>query len=627
MSGIRRFVSARPRAAVFCAAVLCCGQSLVTLAARAADPVAEEVSEEIVVTATRVETPASQVGSSVTVLSGDDLRERGFSAVADALRSAPGLDLSRSGGPGQTTSVFLRGGSSSQTLVLLDGIRLNGTTTGAYDFADLTLDEVERIEIVRGPQSPLYGSEAVAGVIQIFTRRGEPGFKASALGETGEDDHHRLRFSLGGAGADGRLSGRFSAADEALNAVSAADPRGGNRELDRHENLTISGNLGFAPNASHRFDLDLRYFDANAEIDGFLFPVGPADSRTAELAREARIAGLSYHGQAGSRLSLEGRFGFTGDELEGKDTADPFGNYLVDSRSRELGVMATYDAGRHRLTAGASREQRRGGTENAFAAEVDLDGFYLQDLMRLGERVSLTLGLRRDDHSTFGSEETGRAALAVEAGRGVRFHASWGQGFKAPTLNDLYYPFFSNPGLEPERSESFDAGLELTFGEGWLADLTYFDSDFEDLIAYDFVSSRPENIAFASSRGIESQLRWRPDGGRLLAGISYTWNETEDAALGTPLARRPEHRATADIAWRPAGAWRVAAHVVSVAERIDSDGSDLEDYTRLDLSAAYRLGRFEPSLRVLNATGDDTSEIGGYGVQGRTAILAVAVDL
>ena len=628
MYGIRRFVSAWPKAAVLCAAAFCLAPGPVLVAAAAVDPGqdAAEISEEIVVTATRTETKLSQVGSSVTVLEGDDLAERGFSTVADALRSAPGLDLARSGGPGQTTSVFLRGGSSSQTLVLLDGVRLNGTTTGAYDFADLTLDEVERIEIVRGPQSPLYGSEAVAGVIQIFTRRAQPGFQASALGEVGEDDHHRLRLSLGGATGDGKLSGRFSAADESLTAVSAADPRNGNSELDHHDNLTVSGNLGFAPNESHRFDLDLRYFDADAEIDGFLFPVGPADSLTAQLAREAKIAGLSYHGQSGRDLSLEARFGFTDDDLEGKDAADPFGNYVITSRSQELGLMAAYQAGSHRLTAGASREERRGGTAGSFDADVDIDGIYLQDLMTLGERFSLTLGVRRDDHSSFGAEETGRAALAVEVGKGGKLHASWGQGFKAPTLNDLYYPFFGNPGLQPERSESFDAGIELAFGGAWLADVTYFDSDFEDLIAYDFLTSRPENIAAATSRGIESQLRWRPAGGRVQAGISYTWNETEDEALGTPLARRPERRATADLSFRPADAWRFAAHVVAVEERIDSDGSALEDYTRVDLSVAYDAGRFAPSLRLLNATDDDTSEIGGYGAQGRTAILAVEVD-
>lgn len=626
MFGIRRFVPARPEAAAICAAV-CLLPSLAVFAAEAAeapsDPAA--VEDKIVVTATRVETPLSQVGSSVTVLAGDDLRERGFSSVSDALRSAPGLDLARSGGPGQTTSVFLRGGSSSQTLVLLDGVRLNGTTTGAYDFADLSLDEVERIEIVRGPQSPLYGSEAAAGVIQIFTRRGEPGFEAAALGEIGEDDHHRLRASLGGGSDDGRWSGRLSAADERLNAVSAADPRNGNSELDRHDNLTLTGNLGFAPNESHRFDLDVRYFDAEVAIDGYAFPAGPVDSLTAELAREAKVAGFSYLGQAGSQLSLEARFGYTDDDLEGKDAADPFGNYVIESRSQELGFQATYDAGNHRLTAGASREERRGGTENTFDADVDIDGIYLQDLIRLGERVSLTLGVRRDDHSTFGAEETGRAALAVEAWSAGRLHASWGQGFKAPTLNDLYYPFFSNPDLQPERSESFDFGIEHSFG-AFLADLTYFDSDFEDLIAYDFVSARPENIAAATSRGVESQLRWRPEGGRVQAGVTYTWNETEDEALGTPLARRPKRRATADVSWRPADAWRVAVHALSVADRIDSDGSELEDYTRFDVSAAYRAGRFEPSLRVLNVGDDDTSEIGGYGAQGRTAILAVAVD-
>lgn len=634
MFGIRRFLSARPAvarpAAAACVAACWClawsaSSVLAQEVASADDREKTTVKDEIVVTATRSETPLSQVGSSITVLEGYQLEQRGFRGVADALRSAPGLDLSRSGGPGQTTSVFVRGGSSSQTLVLLDGVRLNSATTGAYDFADLSLDEVERIEIVRGPQSPLYGSEAAAGVIQIITRKDGSGFSGSALGEIGEDEHNRLRFSASGGDGDG-LSGRISLATGRVEAVSAADPRRGNSELDRHENRTATGSLGWAANDSHRLDLDLRYFDGESEIDGFAFPAGPVDDLDAKLSREAKVASLSYFGQPRPELELEARFGFAEDELQADDPTDPFGSYLITSEDRELGLRFGYTAGSHRLSAGASREEREGGTASAFGAEVEIDGVYLQDQIAIGERVSLTLGVRRDDHSAFGAEETGRAALALQAWEGGRIHASWGQGFKAPTLNDLYYPFFSNPDLLPERSEAFDLGIEHIFGEGeWSAGLTYFDADFEDLIAFDFVTFLPQNIAAATSRGVEAELHWRSDGDRVRADASYTWNETEDESTGLQLARRPEGRVTAGVAFRPADNWRLAAHAVAVRDRIDSDGTALEDYDRFDLSASFTFGRFEPGLRVLNVTDDDTSEIGGYGAQGRTTILSLDV--
>jgi len=631
MFGIRRLVSAGPLAAAWCAVWLGLVPSTVLAAGLPGllpEPATEEttVREEIVVTATRVETPSSQVGSSVTVLEGEDLRERGFSSVADALRSTPGLEVSRSGGPGQITGVFLRGGSTSQTLVLLDGVRLNSATTGAFDFADLTLDEVERIEIVRGPQSPLYGSEAAAGVIQIFTRRGEPGQHYSALGEIGEAEHHRLRLAAGAVSAERGWRARLSLADEAIEATSAADARRSNNELDRHTNRTIAGSFGFAPSERQHFGLDVRYFDGDAEIDGYAFSAGPVDDLDAALERQATIVGLSYQAQPRRDLSVEARFGYSGDDLAATDPTDPFGSYTINSRERELGVQLTFDRGSHRLTLGGSREERRGGTELAFDAEVDINGAFVQDLIQLGERASLTLGLRRDEHSSFGGKSTGRAALAWQLSEGGRLHASWGQGFKAPTLNDLYYPFFSNPDLLPERSEAFDVGFEQRFGgDRWQADLTYFDSDFEDLIAFDFVTFLPQNIARASSRGVESQLRFRAEDGRLQAGVSYTFNETEDQNFGTQLARRPEHRATADISYRPNKAWRVAAHAVAVQDRIDSDGSALEDYTRFDLSFSSTWGRFEPAFRVLNVTDDDTSEVGGFGSQGRTAILSVAL--
>jgi vitamin B12 transporter len=631
MFGISRFLPARPAvarpaAAIFAAA--CCSLALSASSATATDERDDDtaVREEIMVTATRSETPLSQVGSSVTVLEGHDLELRGFSSVSDALRSAPGLDLSRSGGPGQTTSVFVRGGSSSQTLVLLDGVRLNSATTGAYDFADLSLDEVERIEIVRGPQSPLYGSEAAAGVIQIITRKDGSGFSGSALGEIGEDEHNRLRLSASGGDGDG-LSGRISLATGSIEAVSAADPRRGNSELDRHENRTASGSLGWAASDSHRLDLDLRYFEGESEIDGFAFPAGPVDDLDARLSRTSKVAGLSYFGQPRPELEIEARLGFADDDLEAEDPTDPFGSYVIDSEDRELGLRVGYTAGSHRLSAGASREEREGGTALTFGAEIEIDGIYLQDQVALGEKASLTLGVRRDDHSAFGSEETGRAALAVQAWQGGRIHASWGQGFKAPTLNDLYYPFFSNPDLKPERSEAFDLGVEHSFGEGeWIAGVTYFDAEFEDLIAFDFVTFLPQNIAAATSRGVEAELRWRGDGDRVQAGGTYTWNETEDESTGLQLARRPEGRATLDVSFRPADNWRVAAHAVAVRDRIDSDGTLLEDYDRFDLSASFRFGRFEPGLRVLNVTDDETSEIGGYGAQGRTAILSLDVS-
>lgn len=626
MHGIRRLLSVYPAGLAFWATGLCLIPATSVLASGPDDDT-PHVKEEIVVTATRGETKASQVGSTVTVLEGEDLRERGFSNVAEALRSSPGLEIARSGGPGQITSVFLRGGSSSQTLVLLDGIRLNSSTTGAFDFGDLSLDEVERIEIVRGPQSPLYGSEAAAGVIQILTRRGEPGLELSGLGEIGEDEHHRLRLSGGGGSDSGSYSGRFSLADESIEAVSAADARRGNTEPDRHDNSTFSGSLSLALNARQNLDFDLRYFDGDAEIDGFAFPAGPVDDLDAALERQALIAGLVHLAQWGTSFTSEARLAISDDDLEAVDPTDPFGSYGISSRTRELGAQAIYDGGRHRFTVGASREERQGGTELTFEADVTLDGIYLQDMITLGDKATLTLGVRRDDHSSFGSEETGRFALALELWQEGRLHASWGQGFKAPTLNDLFYPFFGNPDLLPERSEAFDFGLEQSFAKGRVVfDVTYFEADFEDLIAFDFVTFLPQNIADASSRGVESQLRWRSQDGALQAGVTYTWNETEDGSLGTPLARRPKGRATADVSWRKE-AWRLGAHVVAVRDRIDSDGSVLEDYDRFDVSVAYSFGRVEPSLRLLNVTDDDTSEIGGYGTQGRTAILAVNLNI
>jgi vitamin B12 transporter len=589
-----------------------------------AEPAA--VEEEIVVTAHRAETPADQVGSTVTVLHAEDLETLAASDVGEALRLVPGVEISRTGGLGQVTSAFVRGGSSSQTLVLLDGVRLNSATSGAYDFADLTLDDVERIEIVRGPQSTLYGSEAVAGVIQIFTRPGRPGFHGSAAAEAGEGSYQRLRAGIDGG--DERLDWRLSAADDAIDATSAADERRGNREADAHDNTTFTGRLGWRLGATEkapRLDVDVRRLDGMTELDGFAFPQGPVDDLDATIERRATYGRAALNASFGSRWRQSFEVGVADDDLAGKDPTDPFNVFAIDSRNLTFGTQGDLDLDVHRLSFGVAREERRGGSAGAFDEEVEVDAAYLQDLWSLGERVHLTVGARRDDHSAFGGETTWRAALAWQAGAEGRLHASAGTGFKAPTLNDLYYPFFGNPNLQPERSEAFDIGFSQAWQGGrWLLDVTFFDSDFEDLIAYDFVTSLPQNIASASSRGVEASLRWRAEDGRWTADLAHTWNETEDASTGQQLARRPESRSVLRVAWRPDADWTLGAVAMAIADRIDSDGAALEDYQRIDLAATWQAHpRLTPSLRVLNLLDDDSSEVGGYGAQGRVAIAGL----
>ncbi|MEM9556861.1 MAG: TonB-dependent receptor [Acidobacteriota bacterium] len=597
------------------------------------------VRDEIVVSANFAPTERADVGSTVTVLGRDDIERHRWPTVADALRTVPGVSLARSGGPGQVTSVFVRGGSSSQALVLIDGLRINSATTGAVDFADLLTDGVERIEVLRGPQSTLYGSEAASGVISILTggQARSPGTRVTGLVEAGEDEHLRARFGV--AGASSRVDGELSASLLDTDEVSAADVRRGNTETDRHENRTVSARLGGwlgEPSDSSRLDVTVRHVDGDVEVDGFSFFDGPVDDLDATNAREALFTGVQTSIPVTRRWSQSLRVGWADDTLTGADPTNPFNSFEVESRRLEIESRAELALGTdHVASLGASFERREGAFVGSFEQEVDLVAVYAQDRWALSDGATLSLGVRRDDHEQFGGETTWRLAAAWRPGGegrgGGRWHGSWGTGFKAPTFNDLYFPGFGNPELAPETTEAFDLGYEHSLaGERLLLDVTYFDIDFEDLIAFDFTTFLPENIAAARSRGVEASASWR--GAALDLRAAYTWNDTEDEATGEQLARRPEHRVMFDVGLRVGDRLRLAAAAWADRDRIDSDGSELEDLERLDLTAQWvSSGRgqgfeLEPYLRVLNVFDDEASEIGGFGSRGRTAMLGLSAS-
>ncbi|MEE8526691.1 MAG: TonB-dependent receptor plug domain-containing protein, partial [Thermoanaerobaculia bacterium] len=290
--------------------------------------------DTIVVSANRVETEIRNVGSSVTVIDAEEIELRAKTSVAELLRSVPGVEVVRGGGPGQVTSVFIRGGNSSHTLVLIDGVRVNGPSTGAFDFANLSTDNVERIEIVRGPQSTLYGSEAMAGVISITSKRGREGLHFSGLAEAGELDHRRWSLTVDGGGD--RFDYSVAVSDESTAGVSAARERAGNTENDAYELTSVSAALGFALGDDGRADLTLRTFDGRVGNDGFDFSAGPIDDLDRLQDREGLAASLRVQKRLGRRWNQIFLVGFNDDDLSGSDPSDLFSNFTVDSRSFEL---------------------------------------------------------------------------------------------------------------------------------------------------------------------------------------------------------------------------------------------------------------------------------------------------
>ncbi len=614
------------------------------------------VEQQIVVTATNTAAPLSQVGSSVTVLTGDSLSRDGISSVAEALRRVAGVNLVQSGGAGSVTSLFMRGGESKYTKVMIDGIVLN-EPGGSYNFANLSTTDVDRIEIVRGPQSALFGSDAVAGVIQIFTRRGS---------SEGLSPQPRFLFE-GGTFASYRYAGGFSGKTDRMDyAASFSRSDTDNDVLNGSFNEeTITGNLGFFPSHGTEVRAVFRSEAGRAGVPGpwaFLPPDPDEYYRHRDLA-----GGLTFTHQATMSWSQKISYTVTDSRQFSEDPFDsgsyvasyqgrtaPFPSYdlvyqtLNQTRRQKLSYQSdlTLSHG-HLVTAGVDYERERGtiGDPNALPLEARRDNYggYLQDQWSFRNRFFATGGVRLDHNSSFGFFASPRVSLALHVHQPApgsflgltKIKANFGLGIKEPTLLESYSqsPYFrGNPNLKPEKSTSFDAGIEQHFGAGrTILDLTYFDSRFRDQIGfattnYQTFEGTFFNIGKTRARGVETIVRQDLGYGFDLGG-AYTFLDSKvlestnafDPAFaqGQELFRRPRHSGYLDLRWKPRR-WTLGATGIFVGSRVDSDFVGLgmtrnPGYGILDLLANYRLSEgISVFALVNNALDKSYMEVLGY---------------
>ncbi|MYB17458.1 MAG: TonB-dependent receptor [Holophagales bacterium] len=575
------------------------------------------IEEEIVVSANRYEVPASEVGSAVTVIDGEEIERRNPVAVLDLLRTVPGTEVTHAGGPGKIATVRVRGGSGAQALVLVDGVRVNSVTGGTVDFAHLLAANIERIEVLRGPQAT-YGSEAMTGVVSITTGRGMKGWRLSGTGETGTHDHRR--FELGLLGAADRWDVSVSATSLRTDGVSHRAIEGGAVEDDPYENQTWSTRLGAAFAGDGRIDLRARSYRGDTAVDGFGF-----EDLNAMAAQDEDTVALTVEKDLSSFWRQTVRLGQTDATLLGTDPDTIWNNYEIRSEIRQIDLQSDITLGTNNvLNLGLGTENRRGASVGTFDEEADLDSWFVQDQWSITDDVHVTAALRGDEHSTFGSETSHRVTVSGgwSDGRG-RLHGSYGTAFRAPNFNELYFPFSGDPNLLPETTEGFDIGLQQRLGDsGVTLDLTWFDIDFDQLIEFDLTSFTFGNVARASSSGAEFTLRYRPDVSTSVE-FSHTYNRTEDEATGNPLARRPKNRTTAVAQLQPTDRFTAAAMVAFVSDRTDSDGAVMDDYTKVDLHLSYILSWLRPFVRIENLLDEDYFEVPGFVTPGRTFVVGL----
>ena len=610
--------------------------------------------DEVVVTATRFEQPVSKIGNSITVLSADDVRDSQKTALSDLLSSTPGVTVTRNGGLGQTTFLRIRGAETDQTVVLFDGVKLNDPSSpgGGYDFANLVTNDFARVEILRGPQSTLWGSQAIGGVVNIITPEPKGPLAGAISAEGGQlgTGMARARLEAGGDHFDWRVSGNYVT----TKGVSAFDKNLGGTESDGFRNVGFNTRARYKLSDAVSADFRSIWSKSRFDFDGYPPPLyNFADTseygRVEELVTYAGLNVAAFDGRWKNRIG----FSYTNTDRH---------DYNPDSRIREE-FNAT---GRNRrfeyqgtlsiapgYQAVLGLESERSNFRTAAPSEFDPDPAPLRASTRLnsvyGElqasplaALALTLGVRHDDHATFGGHTNGRAALAWSLRPDTILRASFGDGFKAPTLYQLFSPY-GNDALRPEEATGWDAGIEQRFAGGKV-DLTatYFSRDTKNMI--DFVScfgaadprcaTQPfgfyDNVQKTSAKGVELSAVAKP-ADHVRISINYTHtdakNDTRDGAnFGRELARRARDTANAGVSyeWPIALTTSVSAQYVSRTFDDAANSVKLSSYTLLDLRAAYAYSSTTSIYARLENALDKTYETtGGYGSMGRTVSAGI----
>ena len=603
---------------------------------------AQDNAEDVIyVTAARVPIPAEDATASITRLDADDLAARGSLFAADILRAVPGLAVSHSGAPGALTQIRARGAEANHVLVLIDGVVANNPFTGEADFAHFAFSDIGAIEVSRGEQSALWGSDAIGGVIRLTTARPQTGTETALGLEAGD---------FGTLSGNGRIASTFERGWVSLSGSAYAsdgiDVSGSGGEEDGYENRTVNFAGGFALNDVMRLEGSARWldydsqFDSDTDYDGLLNDV---DRRTRGTTVFARAALLAEHEAGPVGLDHELAVQLTDDEVRNHADAVRTGRSLGQRLQAHYEITGRWNTGetRHRLTGlvehdqdrlksfagpGAGSNQSRTIEANALAADYGLEH----------GAFNLSLSARRDSHDRFEDATTWRvgAGWHFDAVDG-RVRASFGEGVKNPGIYELfgYFPgsFVGNPGLEPERSEGWEIGWEqsLLAGKATVS-AVYFESELDGEIYTDyasFPSTARNSLARSARSGVELSGNW---------DISADWSAFSSVTLldseenGVAEVRRPERLASLTIDWHPADlAWSGALTVDHTGEQIDTDfGSfqtvTLDAYTLVGGQIRWAASdHFELYVRGENLLDEEYQDVFGYHTPGRGLYLGL----
>ncbi len=613
-------------------------------------------SREVVVSATKTPVPVSQVTSAVEVITAEDMKKQNMKMVIDALRLAQGLAVFSNGGPGTTATVRMRGASDNQTLVLIDGAIMNSGTLGSYDFAHLTVDNIERIEILRGAQSMLWGSDAMGGVINITTKKGEGPLTAGGFVEYGS--FASIREGGTASGKQGPVDYSFSLSRWDMSSFSAVNYRRGAAERDGYHNWQGSGRVGVDLPHDGRLDFNFRWINADVALDN-ISATSPQDVFGSKLRSQQLVFSGSYSQVLtdwwSQKLTLsrsqDGSLFIPGTLQRNVNTGAfsvPFGS-INETRVLSNRIEWQHDIKLTEMlliTTGYQFREQQGENDTGLTNRVlSSNAGFAQAQFNLWDRVMATAGIRQDSYNVFGDATTYRLTggyLHKETDTKVR--TSYSTGFRAPTMNELYFPNFGNPNLGPEKSQSMDVGVDQYFLSKHLKiSGGFFWNRYRNLIVttndpvfcapFSTFGFCPQQLGDASTKGWEAGLSYTYSSDRpFLKGITvqaqYTNTLTRDLDTGSRLPRWPTDQWSTIIGYQPIDAFWVTLTGRYVGSRFNTTGErqNLKPFDVWSLAATYDVTKqVQAYLRAENLFNEKYEEIASAGTPIRSIFVGLRV--
>lgn len=610
---------------------------------------------EIVVTANKTETPYYALGSSVTIITEKEILSKHYKTVVDILKDVLGLSIVQQGGFGKIASLFMRGANSNHTLVFIDGVKINDASSpnNAYDFSILNVNDIEKIEIVRGPQSTLYGSDAVAGVINIITKRFSKEQKYSASAEGGSNTFYKGTASLNGSYKF--IDYFLSVSGMGSKGISASSSKYGNKENDKFLNNAVTSKINFNLLDNLNLGFTYKYTKLKTDLDqNDKFGDDPNFTYNAKeqlLKGEIKTSILNNNIENVVSAALVTRNSNSIDEFDNirpKTSSNSSYNSkrikfdwqnnirLIKNNLITLGIETELEKADSKYLSNSEW----GPYESIFPEKsIRTTGIYAQDQFNISNSFFSSIGFRVDNNEKYGTVITYRFVPSYYISQtNTKIKFSYGTGFKAPSLYYLFDPLFGNPDLKPEKSSGWDVGFEQFLMSGNLSfGATYFDLSLNNMFGYD-ANFKTINIAKASSKGIEIYASLNN-----LKGISvnanYTYNKTKDEYEGSSdynksLLRRPEHQFYFSIGYRT-NKFILLSSIKYVGKRDDKDFSTfpaarvtLKDYSIVNLTATYNILSYLSIYgKIENLFNTDYEEVLYYGTLGRSYYIGLDIEL